>query len=109
MIGFKGKRITDPSAYNQLSPRNMSRVIDRDYKSNPIRISGWKTPPDSEPKCDAFCSSSCSGGCDVGGTRWSMENVAVSESNNVITGSTHLDSLVPVPYFSFWDFGFMTP
>ena len=38
-----------------------------------------------------------------------MENVEVAESPNFISGSTKLNSLVPVPYISYHDFGFMTP
>ena len=108
MIGFRGHRISDPSKYKELIPRNVSRVRDRDYRENPVRIGGWKKQPDSEVECDAHCVPCSRSECDVSGVRWSMENVDVSEANNVITGSTHLNSLVPVPYFSFWDFGYMT-
>lgn len=41
--------------------------------------------------------------------KWSMENVGVSEQNGYISGNTKLNSQIPVPYFSWHDFGFMSP
>lgn len=89
----------------------LSFRYDRDYVlSSPILISGYAAQPSTEIACDAHCKS-CKGGenCDIRGVKWSMENVDVSESSNSISGSTRLNSQVPVPYFSYWDFGFMTP
>ena len=133
MIGFRGERMKDALKYMELAPRNINKMYvcfyvgvqgskikiniiihnryDRDYiKSSPIAISTWHSQPESEIECDANCIG-CIGGieCDVGGIKWSMENVEVGESPNTISGSTRLDSLVPVPYFSYYDFGFMTP
>ena len=38
-----------------------------------------------------------------------MENVGVSEQDGYISGNTKLSSQCPVPYFSWHDFGFMSP
>ena len=58
-------------------------------------------------ECDLPCSG-CSGNCDYKGFRYSMENVHVEGGPSVLYGSTKLNSEVPVPYFSWYDFGFMT-
>mmetsp|Transcript_57446 Transcript_57446/g.95443 ORF Transcript_57446/g.95443 Transcript_57446/m.95443 type:complete len:552 (+) Transcript_57446:110-1765(+) len=110
LIGLGERRFSIASEqYTQLLPRNLSKTYDRDYQTQPILISGWQPQPLSETPCDTHCATCSRQQCDVDGVRFSMENVQVVDRGNVITGSTRLDSLVPVPYFSYWDFGIMTP
>ncbi len=108
MIGFKDQRIPD-TAYSKLLPRDNNKKYDRDYNLKPISISGWHPQPESEIQCDIKCIGTCNNNCDISGIKWSMENIDILESDNIITGSTKLNSLIPVPYFSYLDFGFMTP
>merc|ERR1719295_1295323 len=109
MIGFRGKRITNPEDYSSLQTRNTEKY-DRDYRTSPIQIAHWEPQPKGETPCDTHCER-CRHGvdCDVNGVQFSMENVPVPELRNKITGSVHLDSQVPVPYFSWHDFQFMAP
>eukprot|EP01084_Bolivina_argentea_P281592 481818_1 len=107
LIGFRGQRITDPLQYQNLQI-HPTKKYNRDYRNSPIKINGWSDQPSTETKCDALCTN-CRRDCDVLGVRFSMENVNIHENNNHITGNTKLNSLIPVPYFSWHDFQFMLP
>lgn len=118
------RRVTDLIGGKPLNPQDSRQVIvektttfvlnptgadTRDYSLKPIQI---RQDISVEAICDIPCIK-CTNNCDSsGGEELTMENQIIRLEGlrpYSIAGSTRLDTFVPVPYFSWHDFGIMRP
>lgn len=102
---------TQTNTFVQSQQQQQPRM--RDYSTQPIRI------PLPEERCSALPCKPCSNNddpttttqCDSTIQQWTMENIKREQNKSPysIVGTPSLESNVPLPYFSWHDFGLLKP